>query len=360
MTKSVFRILAINPGSTSTKISVFDDEKLIFEKTIRHSKEDFAVFKTSIEQKDLRYSLICQSLSEAGIAISGINAAVGRGGRLRPVQSGVYIVDDTMLGDLYREFSAIHASCLGAIIAHQIGTENNIPSYIVDPIVVDELCPNARFSGIPEIERQCVFHALNTKAIARRHAKKINSSYGKLRLIVAHMGGGITVGAHLYGRVIDVNNALSGEGPFTPERSGSVPLIPLIDICYSGEYTRNELVNKLTVASGMQGYLGTNDMREVESRIMQGDSFAAQVLEAMAYQVGKEIGAMCAVLNGRVDAILLTGGLAFSSRFTGEIRGYVESIAPVYDYPGEDEMLALAEGALRVLKGEETVKLYRP
>lgn len=360
MRETVYRILAINPGSTSTKLSVYDNETQTMDRTIRHDREELKEFQTTIGQKSMRYSLILDALGEAGISLSSIHAVVGRGGLLKPIESGVYRIGERLLKDLYRDSSAVHASCLGGIIAEQIGQENGIPAFVVDPVVVDELGSNAKLSGIPGIERQCAFHALNTKAVARRIAGQIGKPYEAARMVVAHMGGGITVGAHRYGRVIDVNSAILGEGPFTPERSGSIPLIPIIDMCFSGEYTHKEMVDLVTTGSGMQGYLGTNDMREVERMIMHGDSFAAQVLETMAYQVSKEIGGMCAVLGGRVDAIVLTGGLAYSNRFTGEIRENVDQIAPVFIYPGEDEMLALAEGVLRVLRGEEHAREYRP
>lgn len=297
-------------------------------------------------------------LSGAGIATDSIDAVVGRGGLVEPIDSGVYIINEHMLDDLHNSSEVVHASALGGIIAYEIGQSLGIPAYVVDPIVVDELDQYAKLTGLPGIERRSIFHALNQKNIARRCAADLGEPYENCRFIVAHMGGGITVGAHRYGRVIDVNDALSGEGPFTPERTGAVPLIPLIELCYSGAYTKQELIDMVTRKGGLTAYLGTNDLRKCEKLIKEGDEYAALVLESMAYQVSKEIGAMTAVLEGRVDAIILTGGLAYSNRFTGSIKQRVGLIAPVKVYPGEDELLALASGALRVLRGREKAIEY--
>ena len=354
----MYRILTINPGSTSTKIAVFDDDKLIFEETMRHSKDELAKFDGVISQKDMRRAVIEEALKKHNVPYESISAISGRGGIVRPIDSGTYEVNELMLQDLKNDISSVHASALGGIIAYEIGKEYGIPAYVVDPVVVDEMEPCAKLTGIPGIERKSVFHALNTKAIARRAAAALGLDYQNSRLVVAHMGGGITVGAHWYGRVIDVNDGISGEGPFTPERSGSIPAEKIVDMCFSGHYTKAEMRKLISGLGGMSAYLGTNNLREVEGLIKSGDEFAALVVDSMSYQVAKEIGAMVAVLEGRVDAIVLTGGLAYSNRFTGNIKQRVDQIARVLVYPGEDEMLALSEGVLRVLQGKERVQKY--
>jgi butyrate kinase len=353
-----FRILAINPGSTSTKVAVFENEEEIVEEVVRHAKGELSGFTSVIEQKELRRAVVMDVLKAHNMEISSLDAVVGRGGLLEPIDSGTYIIKARMLQDLINSSAAVHASALGAIMAEEIGRMAGIPSYVVDPVVVDELDQYAKLTGMPGIERRSVFHALNQKAIARRCAAELGTTYENSRFIVAHMGSGITVGAHRYGRVIDVNDALAGEGPFTPERTGGIPALPLVHLCFSGAYTEQELVELVTNSGGMAAYLGTNDLRKCERLIKEGDEYAALVLESMAYQVSKEIGAMTAALEGRVDAIILTGGLAYSNRFTGCIKQRVGLIAPVKVYPGEDEMLALAQGALRVLKGLEMALEY--
>ncbi|MEH7335508.1 butyrate kinase [Neobacillus drentensis] len=353
-----YRILVINPGSTSTKIGVFDNEISIFEKTIRHDAEIINSFSNIIEQYDFRKSTILETLDKEGINISKLSAVCGRGGLLRPIEGGTYAVNDLMLKDLRAGFSGQHASNLGGIIAYEIAAGLNIPAYIVDPVVVDELDPIARISGFSLIERKSIFHALNQKAVARRIAKELGKKYNELNLIVTHMGGGITVGVHKNGKVIDVNNGLHGDGPFSPERAGTVPAGDLIALCYSGEYYREEIMKKLVGQGGLVGYLGTNDAVQVEQRIASGDKEAKLVYDAMAYQVAKEIGAASAVLAGKVDAIVLTGGLAYGKDFVKEISDRINWIADVIVHPGENELQALAEGAIRVLRGEEEVKVY--
>lgn len=358
MSEKKYRLLVVNPGSTSTKLGVFEDEQLILEDVVRHSKGEIEKFDTIADQKDMRLELIVKMIHDNHLDIHSFDAFVGRGGLVEPIDSGVYRVNDRMLYDLVHSTAAAHASSLGGIIAAELGRKYDKPAFVVDPIVVDEMDPYAKLSGMPGIERRSVFHALNQKAVARRYAAGVGKSYEDCRLVVAHMGGGITVGAHRYGRVIDVNDGLAGEGPFSPERTGGIPAEPLIRMCFSGAYTQKELLDKVSRAGGMSAYLGTHDLRTCERLIKEGDDYAALVLESMAYQVSKEIGAMVAVLEGRVDAILLTGGLAYSVRFTGAIKNRVSLIAPVMVFPGEDELKALAEGALRVLKGEEKAKEY--
>lgn len=354
-----FHILIINPGSTSTKIAVFRNDTSIMEKTLRHSREELDLCGSVMGQKPLREALILEALEEAqAVQPFTLDVVVGRGGMIKPLDSGVYDVNAHMVHDLSTGEASLHASSLGGLIARDIADKLGIPAYTVDPIVTDEMTPQAKLTGIPGIERRSIFHALNAKAVAKRVCAQIGRVYENSRLIVAHMGGGITIGAHYYGRVVDVNDALMGEGPFTPERSGAVPLLPLIDMCYSGNYSHQEMIDLVTNGSGMQALLGTNDLRKVERMVKSGDSFASLVLEAMAYQVSKQIGAMVAVLSGRVDAIILTGGLAHSNRFTGFIKERVDLIAPIYVVPGENELLAMAQGALSVLRGEQPLMQY--
>ncbi|MGI8383426.1 butyrate kinase [Robertmurraya sp. P23] len=352
------RILVINPGSTSTKIGVFDNDLSILEKTIRHESDQINSFDNIIDQYEFRKQTILETLDIEGINISKLSAVCGRGGLLRPIEGGTYEVNDLMLLDLKAGYSGQHASNLGGIIAFEIASGLNIPAFIVDPVVVDELDPIARISGFPLIERKSIFHALNQKAVARRVSKSLGKRYEDLNLIVTHMGGGITVGVHKNGRVIDVNNGLHGDGPFSPERAGTVPAGDLISLCYSGDFYREEVMKKLVGQGGLVGYLGTNDALKVEEMISKGDKQAKLIYSAMAYQVAKEIGAASSVLAGKVDAIILTGGLAYGKGFVKEISDRVNWIADVMIEPGENELQALAEGALRVLRGEEEAKQY--
>lgn len=354
-----YRLLTINPGSTSTKIAVFDNEKLVFEKTLRHSSEEISKYKKISDQFDFRKNVIENALNEGDVKISELDAVVGRGGLLKPIEGGTYIVNDSMMKDLNIGILGEHASNLGGIIAKQIGDGVSIPSYIVDPVVVDELSDVARISGIPEIDRKSIFHALNQKAIARRAAMELDKNYEECNFIVAHMGGGISVGAHEKGKVIDVANALDGEGPFSPERSGGLPVGDLIKMCFSGDYTENDIKKRIKGSGGIVAYLDTNDVREVETLVSSGDKKAKLIHDAMVYQVSKEIGSCAAVLKGKVDAILLTGGIAYSKLITTNIKDRVDFIAEVKVYPGEDEMIALAQGGLRVLRGEEEAKIYQ-
>jgi len=352
------KILVINPGSTSTKIAVFDDESSVLEKTIRHSSEELKDFKNIIEQYDFRVKVIENVLKENGFKLEDFDAFVGRGGLLHPIESGTYRVNEAMLEDLKECKYGEHASNLGAIIAYNLATKVNKPAYIVDPVVVDEMEPLARYSGLKGIERKSIWHALNQKAVARRAAKDLHKKYDEVNLVVVHLGGGISVAAHKKGRTVDVNNALNGDGPFAPERAGGLPTISLVDLCLSGKYTYEEMKKLLAGKGGLVSHLGTNNAIEVEERIEKGDEYAKLVYEAMAYQVAKTVGEMAAVLKGEVDAIILTGGLARSKMLTDWIKERTSFIAPVLLYPGEDEMRALAEGALRVLKGEEKEKIY--
>ncbi|MGD7045533.1 butyrate kinase [Jeotgalibacillus proteolyticus] len=358
MQETQYRILVINPGSTSTKIGVFDGETAVLEKTIRHETVQIETYSKIIDQYEFRKMTILEALDEEGINISKLNAVCGRGGLLRPIEGGTYAVNDEMLKDLRAGYSGQHASNLGGIIAYEIAAGLNVPAYIVDPVVVDELDDIARVSGFSLIERKSIFHALNQKAVARRVAKELGRKYEQSTFLVTHMGGGITVGVHKNGRVIDVNNGLHGDGPFSPERAGTVPAGDLVELCFSGDYYREEIMKKLVGQGGLVGYLGTNDAVQVEKMISKGNEEAKKVYHAMAYQVAKEIGGASAVVAGKVDAIILTGGLAYGKDFVHAIREKIDWIADVIVQPGENELQALAEGALRVLREEEEAKEY--
>ncbi|NRY60372.1 butyrate kinase [Clostridium beijerinckii] len=354
-----YKLLIINPGSTSTKISVFEDEKEVFGETIRHSSEEIGKFKHISDQQNFRTEVILKILKDNKIDIKELDAVVGRGGLLKPILSGTYKVNDNMLRDLKESVKGEHASNLGAIIANEISKTIGKSAFIVDPVVVDEMEEIARLSGVPELPRKSIFHALNQKAVAKRYARENSKNYEDVNVIVAHMGGGVSVGAHKKGKIVDVNNALDGEGAFSPERSGGVPSGDLARMCFSGKYTLEEILKKITGKGGFVAYLDTNDARIVESAALDGDPKAKIVHDAMGYQVSKEIGAAATVLNGNVDAIILTGGMAYGKPIINLIRERVGFIAPIVIYPGEDEMLALAQGVIRVLNGEEEVKEYK-
>jgi butyrate kinase len=353
-----FKLLIINPGSTSTKIGIYEDQKQVLEETLRHSSEEIAQYSNIFEQFEFRENVILDVLKEKDINLSTLDAVVGRGGLLKPIEGGTYKVNEIMLQDLKVGVLGQHASNLGGILANEIAKGLNIPAFIVDPVVVDEMEEIARISGIPEIERVSIFHALNQKAVAKRYSDEVNKKYEDINVIVAHLGGGISVGAHKNGRVIDVNNALDGEGPFSPERSGGLPVGDLVKLCFSGRYTHDEIKKMINGKGGFVAHYNTNDARAVSEAMRQGDKKAEVLFKAMAYQIAKEIGKCAAVLCGKVDAIILTGGIAYSKEIVELIKERVEFIAPVVVYPGEDELLALAQGGLRVLKGEERAKEY--
>ncbi len=350
--------LIINPGSTSTKIGVFEDETLLFEETLRHSTEEIAQYATIVDQKDFRKDIIVNLLKEKNFDIKSLNVVVGRGGMLKPIPGGTYAVTDALLADLKVGVQGQHASNLGGILAREIGDSIGVPSYIVDPVVVDELAPTARYSGVPELPRVSIFHALNQKAVAKRYAKEQGVAYDSLNLIVVHMGGGVSVGAHEKGKVIDVFNALDGDGAFSPERAGGVPNGELIKMCFSGKYTEKEVYKKMVGNGGFNAYLGTNDMRDVEKMVNDGDTKAKEIRDAFILQVAKDMGSMACVLKGKVDQIIITGGIAYDK---GVVAGLTEAagfIAPITVYPGEDELLALTQGGLRVMNGEEKAMEY--
>ena len=350
--------LIINPGSTSTKIGVFEDEKLLFEETLRHSTEEIGQYAAIVDQKDFRRKIITDLLESKNFDMKSLDVVVGRGGMLKPISGGTYAVTDELLEDLKKGVQGQHASNLGGILAREFGDAIGVPSYIVDPVVVDELMPIARYSGMAEIPRGSIFHALNQKAVAKRYARETGKPYESLRLIVVHMGGGVSVGAHEKGRVIDVFNALDGDGAFSPERAGAVPSGALIKMCFSGEYTEKEVYKKIVGGGGFNAYLGTNDMREVAKMIEDGDSHADEVREAFILQVCKNIGSMSCVLKGKVDQIIVTGGIAYNKAVVDKMEERAGFIAPFTVYPGEDELLALTQGALRVLSGEEEAMVY--
>jgi butyrate kinase len=352
-------ILAINPGSTSTKFALFEEDKILFEKTLRHTSEDLADFKKVTDQFHFRKDLIMKELSDQKIDLSGLAAVVGRGGLIKPIESGIYEVNERMIDDLRTGIMGEHASNLGGLIADDIATLlPEVKAYIVDPVVVDELEPVARISGHPAIERISILHALNQKAVARTYAESVNRKYEDLNLILVHMGGGISVGAHRKGRIIDVNNALNGDGPFSPERSGGLPSGQLVDLCFSRKYSHQELKSMITGKGGIVAYLGTNNFIEANSMADNGDQKAALIIEAIAYQISKEIGAAAAVLEGKVDAIILTGGLAYQESHVERIRKRVSFIAEVVVFPGEDEIKALAYNGLLALDGKIEIKIY--
>lgn len=351
--------LIINPGSTSTKIAVYNDENIILENVLRHSSEELSIYKRITDQFEFRKKLIIDILISNNIDLKSLNSVVGRGGLLNPILGGTYLINEKMISDLKSNLKGEHASNLGGLIAYTIAKELNIPAFIVDPVVVDEMDDIARVSGHPNFERICIWHALNQKAVARRAAKDIfNKKYEELNFIIVHLGGGISVGAHKKGRVIDVNNALNGDGPFSPERSGTLPTNQLVSICFSGKYSEQEIRKMLVGNGGLSAYLGTNSAIDVSNLANQGDEKAKLIYMAMAYQVAKCIGEYSVVLDGNVDAIIITGGIAYDKSFVEMIEKKVSFISKIIVYPGEDELLALAQGGLRVLNGEENAKEY--
>jgi len=359
------RLLVINPGSTSTKIAVYDDERPLFVETLRHSSQEIAAFSHILDQYDFRLRAVLSFLEEQQIPLDSLAAVVGRGGLVRPIPSGTYQVNDKMVAELSnRNKEREHASNLGGVLARDIAARVGVPAFIVDPVAVDEFDDLARIAGLPEIERKSLSHALNLKSAARRAAQDLGRPYPELNLVIVHLGGGISVTAHRKGRMVDVNQALDGNGPFAPERAGGLPVGDVVRMCfgvppYEGlDLTYEQMFKKLAGQGGLVAHLGTNNAVEVEQRITAGDDHARLIYEAMAYQISKEIGAMATVLRGQLDAIVITGGVAHSEMLLSWIRERVGWIAPILVYPGEDEMLALAQGALRGLRGEEAARQY--
>jgi butyrate kinase len=353
------RVLVLNPGATSTKFGVYTRQGAEWEQTIRHGDEEIERFRgrPMVDRLEYRGALIERALAVGGFAGARFAAVVGRGGLLPPMACGTYLVDETMVEELRAARRGQHASNLGGLLARRFAQACGVDAYIVDPVTVDEWQACARPSGSPLLERTAMGHVLNTKAVARRFAREQGCQYESLRLVVAHLGSGITVSAHQEGRMIDSNSL--EDGPFGVDRTGGLPVRALVRLCFSGRFTEEQLDRQIFGDGGLVAYLGTRDLIEIERRIDTGDSKAALIFDAMIHQLGKEMGAMAAVLYGRVDAVLLTGGMAYSERMVKQLRGYIEWIAPVRVYPGEDELRALAEGAFRVLNGEELAKRLR-
>ena len=352
------KLLVINLGSTSTKVAIYQSEKMLVTESINHSAEQLKEFRTIIDQFELRRDTVLGVVAKNGLTLEQFDGIASRGGNMKPIPGGIYAICPEMIDDMKSGKFGQHPNMCGGIVAYTLGQELNIPALTVDPPTVDEMVASARYSGIPLITRQSSFHALNQKATARKTAAKLGKEYDEVNLIVAHLGGGISVGAHRQGKVIDVNNALDGDGPFSPERAGTLPAGDLVKLCFSGEYSREQVLRFVQGGGGLVSYLGTTSGLEIEKRIAGGDAVAAEVFEAMIYQVAKEIGACAAVLEGKVDAIALTGSLAYSERLAASLQQKISFIAPVLLDPGENEMDALAAGAMRYFNGEEKLATY--
>ena len=351
-------ILTINPGSTSTKIAVFEDEKELFSQNVAHTCDEIGAFPTIASQQEFRERHIRSALAERAFDLKRLTAVVGRGGLLRPIPGGVYRVTAAMKRDIETARYGEHASNLGALIADRLATELGIPAFIADPVVVDELSDIARVSGHKLFQRRSIFHALNQKAVARRWCREKGKAYEEAVLIVAHMGGGVSVGLHQGGRVVDVNNALNGEGPFSPERSGTLPAGDLVKLCFSGKYQEKDILRMITGQGGLVSFMGSNDMRTAEKGMHAGEPVATLYYQAFIYQVGKAIGALGAAAKGAVDAIILTGGIAYGPEVVQGIDEMCNFIAPVLAYPGEGELEALAQAGLRALSDPSAVLDY--
>ena len=350
------RILVINPGSTSTKVAVYEDEKALFTDSVHHSADELSKFDSLMDQKDFRKEKVLEILKLHGVDMRSLNAVIGRGGILKPIEAGTYAVNEALLNDLIHS-KVEHASNLGGIIAYEIAKPLGIPAFIADPVSVDEFDDLARISGLKEIKRLSLLHTLNVRANAYRYAEEHGKQFTELNLIVAHLGGGISIVPIRNGKLIDVNNANEG-GPFSPERAGGLPAIDVVKMAYSGKYSEKELKKLLTKRGGMISYMGTNDMKEIIEKVHSGDEYAKLIFKAMCYQIAKEIGAMATVLKGNVEAIILTGGISFNKEVVDEVKRRVGWIAPVIVYPGEKELEALAFAALRVLRKQENAKIY--
>lgn len=349
--------LAIDPGSTSTKVAVYWNDNLI-KGSFDHPREEISLFPTIFDQKSMRFEIIATWLSDNNLAELTYRAVIGRGGLIRPVAGGVYGVNDVLLGDLVTGVSGQHASNLGGILAREFAAKFKCPSFIADPVVVDEMEPEARLSGLAGVARKSIFHALNQKAMARKVAEKLGKSYESINLIIAHLGGGISVGAHKQGRVVDVNDALSGDGPYSPERTGGLPVSGIAELIRTGAFTPDTLVQAAAGKGGIFSYLGITDIRELESRVSSGDEKASLIFSGMIYQIAKEIGGLAAALDGDVDGIVITGGIARSEQVTKRLSTKIRFIAPVFVEPGEHELEALIDAARRVIEKGEAVRDY--
>ncbi len=357
MSHDKYRILVINPGATSTKLAVFDEKTMLFKKTVEHKLAEIQIYEKIFDQYEFRLELVLQAIAEEKVDVKTIKAVVGRGGLLKPVQGGTYRVNEKMVEDLKKAERGQHASNLGAVLAFNLGSKFNIPAFIVDPVAVDEIEDVARITGLPELKRKCLSHALNIRAVARSVAEELGKDFVACNFIVVHLGTGISIAALKKGKMVDACNAKE-EGPFSVDRCGGLPASQLVKLCYSGQYTCEELLNKLIREAGIYAYLGTKDVKQVEKMIAAGDEQAKLVLDAFIYQVTREIGAMAAVLQGHVDRIIFTGGMAYSARIVEDLLKRVKFIAPVVVKPGEEELQSLALGALRVLKEEEKAHEY--
>lgn len=354
-----FNILVINPGAGSTRTALFSDEKPIFEENLRHSPEELLKFPKIIDQHQLRKEKVMQLLESKKVDLKSLHAVVGRGGPFKPMASGTYFVNDNLIQDIKSgNYQSEHPSLLGAIIAKEIADNLNIKAYFVDPVSVDEFWEFARFSGLKEIRRKALSHALNVRMVAKKTAKILDKPYNECNFVIVHLGTGITVAAHLHGKQVDSSNA-NEDGPFSPQRTGSLPTIPLAKLCFNGDYTYDKIKKKLNREGGLLSYLGTDDIQEIERRIGKGDKEADSVYHAMIYQIAKEVGAYAVVLKGDIDAIIITGGIAHSEIFVSHLKEWIAFLCPeILVYPGEGEMEALALGVLRVLRGEEQAQEY--
>lgn len=351
------KVLAINPGSTSTKVAVYEERTPVMELNLSHPLEEVARFHCAIDQLEWRREIILDALQKAGFDIHTLDAVIGRGGLVHPIPGGVYEVNEKMCEDL-RHAQKKHVCNIGAMLAEEIASGIGVKAYIADPPVVDEMTDEAHFTGLPECRRRSIFHALNHRATARLHCEKLGVRYEDQDLIVVHMGGGISVAAHAHGQIVDVNNALDGDGPFSPDRAGSIPSSELIRVCYSGKYTQAEMIKRVSAHGGLVAYTGTNSVQELVGRIDRGDELAARTLRAMCYTISKQICATAVATSGHIDAIVLTGGIAHCGRVVDYIRTRCGFLAPIYVYPGENELRSLALNAMLVLNGELEAKIY--
>ncbi len=355
-----FQILVINPGAGSTRVALFRDEESLSEETIRHSPEELLKFPRIIDQYQFRKEKIIESLTAKGINLTSLSAVVGRGGPFKPLTSGTYQVNEKLIEDIRSgNYQSEHPSLLGALIAQEIADQLNIKAYFVDPVSVDEFWELSRFSGLKEIKRKALSHALNVRMKAKKAAQELNKPYQECNFIIVHLGTGITVAAHLKGKQVDSSNA-NEDGPFSPQRTGALPTMPLVRLILDGKYKFADIKKKLNRQGGMLSYLGTDDIQEIEERISKGDKEAASAYNAMVYQIAKEVGAYAVVLKGEIDAIIITGGIAYSEKFVNQLKGWIHFLCPqFFVYPGEGEMEALAQGVLRILRKEEDVKIYQ-
>lgn len=352
------QILVMNFGSTSTKLAIYKEGAEIVKSSIQHKPEELSAFDHTMDQKDFRKRAVHKWVTDQGYTFEMFDAVISRGGNCRPIPGGIYEISKAMIDDIYTGNYGVHPAGLGCVLAREFGLAYQMPALTAYPPITDEFCDLARYSGIKELKRISSFHALNHKAIAKRHCEQNDLIYENENFVVVHLGGGISIASHLNGKMIDANNALDGDGPFAPERSGSLPVGDLVKMCFSGEYTEKEILKKITGGGGLMSYLGTSSALDIESRIDKGDDYAKEVYDAMAYQVAKAIGGAATALKGKVNSILLTGSIAHSNYFTDNLREYVRYIAPVYIYAGENEMLSLAENAFKYLNKSERPQPY--